>query len=157
LLGALAVVGYWFSSGIILSVKVKVLGGGFSLWLGDNIAILFMVKRAHLLFLTKEDDVPLLVDIEAEEEIGLLVDPMPPPPPRRVIPGVGLGSVGNGRRKHTFPSTSSPSLSTSDGAAGEARASTPSSSRVPPTASGGKVVPFVVDYNFMRILQVILL
>jgi hypothetical protein len=34
------------------SVKVKVLGGGFGLWLGDNIAILSMVKRAHLLFLT---------------------------------------------------------------------------------------------------------
>jgi hypothetical protein len=29
-----------------------VLGGGFGLWLGDNIAILCMVKRAHLLFLT---------------------------------------------------------------------------------------------------------
>ena len=36
---------------IILSVKVKVLGGGFNLWLGDNIVILSMVKRAHLLFL----------------------------------------------------------------------------------------------------------
>jgi hypothetical protein len=34
------------------SVKVKVLGGGFSVWLGDNIVILSMVKRAHLLFLT---------------------------------------------------------------------------------------------------------
>jgi hypothetical protein len=32
------------------SVKVKVLGGGFGLWLGDNIVILSMVKRAHLLF-----------------------------------------------------------------------------------------------------------
>ena len=41
-----------FSSGIVLSVKVKMLGGGFGLWLGDNIAILSMVKRAHLLFLT---------------------------------------------------------------------------------------------------------
>jgi hypothetical protein len=41
-----------FASRIILSVKVKVLGGGFGLWLGDNIAILSMVKRAHLLFLT---------------------------------------------------------------------------------------------------------
>jgi hypothetical protein len=39
-----------FASKIILSVKVKVLGGGFDLWLGDNIAILSMVKRAHLLF-----------------------------------------------------------------------------------------------------------
>jgi hypothetical protein len=29
-----------------------VLGGGFSQWLGDNIVILSMVKRAHLLFLT---------------------------------------------------------------------------------------------------------
>jgi hypothetical protein len=29
-----------------------VLGGGFSLWLGDNISILSMVKQAHLLFLT---------------------------------------------------------------------------------------------------------
>jgi hypothetical protein len=28
-------------------VKVKVLGGGFGLWLGDNIVILYMVKRAH--------------------------------------------------------------------------------------------------------------
>ena len=33
-----------FTSGIILSVKVKVLGGGFGLWLGDNIARLTMVK-----------------------------------------------------------------------------------------------------------------
>jgi hypothetical protein len=41
-----------FASGIILSVKVKVFGGGFGLWLGDNIAIFSMVKRAHLLFLT---------------------------------------------------------------------------------------------------------
>jgi hypothetical protein len=41
-----------FSSIIILSVKVKVLGGGFDLWLGENIAILSMVKLAHLLFLT---------------------------------------------------------------------------------------------------------
>jgi hypothetical protein len=41
-----------FSSGIVLSVKVNMLGGGFGLWLGDNIAILSMVKQAHLLFLT---------------------------------------------------------------------------------------------------------
>jgi hypothetical protein len=41
-----------FASEIILSVKVKVFRGGFSLWLGDNIAILSMVKQAHLLFLT---------------------------------------------------------------------------------------------------------
>jgi hypothetical protein len=27
-----------------------VLGGGFGLWLGDNIAILSMVKRAHPLY-----------------------------------------------------------------------------------------------------------
>jgi hypothetical protein len=40
-----------FASIIILSVKVKVLRGGFSLWLGDNIAIFFMVKQEHLLFL----------------------------------------------------------------------------------------------------------
>jgi hypothetical protein len=92
-----------------------------------------------------EDNVPLRVDIEAEEEIGLLVDPMSPPPPRRAIPRVGLGCVGNRRRQHTSPSTSSPSLTTSDGAFGAVGASTPSSSRVPPrppTASGGKVVPF---------------
>jgi hypothetical protein len=44
------------SSKIILSIKVKVLGGGFGLWLGDNIAILSMVKREHLLFLTKISD-----------------------------------------------------------------------------------------------------
>ena len=72
----------------------------------------------------EEDDVPLPVDTEAEEEIGLLVDPMPPPPPRRAIPGVGLGSVGTGRRQHTFPSTLSPSLTTSDGASRATRAST---------------------------------
>jgi hypothetical protein len=41
-----------FAFGIILSVKVKVLGGGFSLWLSDNIAIFSMVKRTHLLFIT---------------------------------------------------------------------------------------------------------
>jgi hypothetical protein len=49
--GALALVGYWSATGIILSVKVKVLKGGFCgmcLWLGDNIAILSMEKRAHL-------------------------------------------------------------------------------------------------------------
>jgi hypothetical protein len=39
-----------FASRIIISVKVKVLGGGFGLWLGDNIAILSMVKRACLFF-----------------------------------------------------------------------------------------------------------
>jgi hypothetical protein len=92
----------------------------------------------------EEDDVPLLVDTEAEEEIGLPVDPMPPPPPQRAIPGVGLGSIGTGRQ-HTFPSTSSPSLTTSDVASGATGASTPSSSRVPrrpPTASKGKLVPF---------------
>jgi hypothetical protein len=93
----------------------------------------------------EEDDVPLPMDTEVEEEIGLPVDPMPPPPPWRAIPGVGLGSVGTGRRQRTFSSTSSPSLTTSDGASGETGASTPSSSRVPPrppTASRGKVVPF---------------
>jgi len=93
----------------------------------------------------EEDDVPLLVDTEAEEEIGLPVDPMPPPPPQRAIPGVGLGSVGIGRRKHTFPSTSSPSLTTLEGASGAVGSSTPTSSRVPPrppTASRGKLVPF---------------
>jgi hypothetical protein len=93
----------------------------------------------------EEDDVPLPVDTEAEEEIGLPVDPMPPPPPQRAIPGVGLGSVGTGRRQHTFPSTSSPSLITSEGASGAVGAYTPTSSRVPPrppTASRGKLVPF---------------
>jgi hypothetical protein len=93
----------------------------------------------------EEDNVPLPVDTEAEEEIGLPVDPMPPPPPQSAIPGVGLGSVGNGRRQHTFPSTSSPSLTTSDGASEAARTSTPSSSTVPPrppTACRGKLVPF---------------
>jgi hypothetical protein len=92
-----------------------------------------------------EDDVPLPVDTKVEEEIELPMDPMPPPPPRRAIPGVGLGSVRTGRRQHTFPSTSSSSLTTSDGASGATRASTPSSSGVPPlppTASKGKVVPF---------------
>jgi hypothetical protein len=58
----------------------------------------------------EDDDVTLLVDTKVEEEIGLPVDPMPPTPPRRAIPGVGLGSVGTGRRQHTFPSTSSSSL-----------------------------------------------
>jgi hypothetical protein len=93
----------------------------------------------------EEDYVPLLVDTEAEEKIGLPVDPMPQPPPRRAIPGVRLRSVGTGRRQHTFPSTSSPSLTTSNGASEAAGASTPSSSRVPPqppTASRGKLVPF---------------
>ena len=42
--------GLGFDSKIILSVKVKVLVGGFGLWLGDNISILSMVKRAHLFF-----------------------------------------------------------------------------------------------------------
>jgi hypothetical protein len=43
-----------FSSRIILSVKVTVLGGGFGLWLGDNIVVLSMVKRAHILFIIGE-------------------------------------------------------------------------------------------------------
>jgi hypothetical protein len=76
----------------------------------------------------EDDDVPLPVDTKAEEEIGLPVDPMPSPPPWRAIPGVGLGSVGTGRKQHTFPSTSSPSLTTSDGTSGADGASTPSSS-----------------------------
>jgi hypothetical protein len=46
----------------------------------------------------EEDDVPLPMDTEVEEEIGLLVDPMPPAPPRRTIPEVELRSVGTGRR-----------------------------------------------------------
>jgi hypothetical protein len=79
----------------------------------------------------EDDDVPLPMDTEAEEDIELPVDPMPPPPPRRVIPGVGLGSIGTGRQ-HTFPSTSSTSLTTSDVASRAAGTSTPSSSRVPP-------------------------
>jgi hypothetical protein len=82
---------------------------------------------------------------EEEEEIGLPVDPVPPPPPQRAIPRVGLGSVGIGRRKHTFPSTSSPSLTTSEGVSGAVGSSTPTSSRVPPrppTASRRKLVPF---------------
>jgi hypothetical protein len=93
----------------------------------------------------EEEEVPLPVDTEAEEEIGLPVDPMPPPPPQRAIPRVGLGSVGIGRRKHTFPSTSSPSLTTSEGVSGAVGSSTPTSSRVPPrppAASRGKLVPF---------------
>jgi hypothetical protein len=53
----------------------------------------------------EEEEVPLPVDTEAEEEIGLPVDPMPPPPPQRAILRVGIGSVGTGRRQHTFPST----------------------------------------------------
>jgi hypothetical protein len=94
---------------------------------------------------TEEEEVPLPVDTEAEEEIGLPVDPMPPPPPQRAIPRVGLGSIGTGRRQRTFPSTSSPSLTTSEGASGAVGSSTPTSSRVPPrppTASRGKLVPF---------------
>jgi hypothetical protein len=37
----------WLSIGLLpesFSLKVKVLGGGIGLWLGDNIAILSMVK-----------------------------------------------------------------------------------------------------------------
>jgi hypothetical protein len=41
-----------FASVIILFVKVKVIRGGFGLWLGDNIVILSMVKQERLLFLT---------------------------------------------------------------------------------------------------------
>jgi hypothetical protein len=40
-LGALAFLGYWFANRILLSVKVKVLGGGFDLWLGDNSDIVY--------------------------------------------------------------------------------------------------------------------
>jgi hypothetical protein len=91
------------------------------------------------------DNVPLPVDTEVEEEIDLSVHAMLQPPPRRAIHRVGLGSIGTGRRKHTFPSTLSPSLTTSDQASGATGASTPSSSRVPPrppTASEEKVFPF---------------
>jgi len=42
LLGALALVGYWFAFGIIR----------FGLCLGENIAILSILKQAHLLFIT---------------------------------------------------------------------------------------------------------
>jgi hypothetical protein len=80
----------------------------------------------------EEEEVPLPMDTEPEEEIGLLVDPMPPPPPQRAIPRVGLGSIGTKRRQHTFPSTSSPSLTTLEGAFGAVGSSTPTSSRVPP-------------------------
>jgi hypothetical protein len=90
----------------------------------------------------EEEDVPFLVDTEVEEETDLLMQPMSPPPPRRVGLAVRLGSIGTGRRKLTFPSTTSSSPSTS---AGEVGASIPSSSRVPPRppiASRGRVVPF---------------
>jgi hypothetical protein len=46
----LLAIGSRVTSRIILSIKVKVLGGGFDLWLGDNISILSMVKQAHLFF-----------------------------------------------------------------------------------------------------------
>ena len=39
-----------FASRIILSVKVKVLGGGFGLWLDDNIAILSMLNEHNYYF-----------------------------------------------------------------------------------------------------------
>jgi hypothetical protein len=113
-------------------------------WLGEH-ADNLMEEGAIEEEEEEEDDVPLPVYTEAKEEIGLPVDPMPPPPPQRAIPGVGLGFVGTGRRQHTFPSTSSPSLTTSEGASGAVGASTPTSSRVPPrppTASRGKLVPF---------------
>jgi hypothetical protein len=91
---------------------------------------------------SEEEDVPLLVDTKVEEENDLPVQPMFPPPPSKVRPTVGLGSVGTGRWQLILPSTSPPSLSTSIGAVG---ASTPSSSQVPPlppTAAKGRVVPF---------------
>jgi hypothetical protein len=71
---------------------------------------------------TEEEDVPRLVDTKIEEEIDLPVEPMLPPPPRRVRVVVGLGYVG----------TLSPSPSTSTGPSGATGASTSSSSRVPP-------------------------
>ena len=40
-----------FSFGIVLFFKDKLLEGGFGLWLGENISILSMVKRAHLVFI----------------------------------------------------------------------------------------------------------
>jgi hypothetical protein len=43
----------WLTIGLLpesFSFKIKVLGGVFGLWLGDNIVILSMVKRAHPLF-----------------------------------------------------------------------------------------------------------
>jgi 8-oxo-dGTP pyrophosphatase MutT (NUDIX family) len=42
----------------------------------------------------EEEDVPLTVDREVEEEIGLPVDPMPPPPPQRAILELDLGLLG---------------------------------------------------------------
>jgi hypothetical protein len=41
-------IGSRFTYVIILSFNVKVIGGGFILWLGENIAIFSMVKRKHL-------------------------------------------------------------------------------------------------------------
>jgi hypothetical protein len=95
--------------------------------------------------IAEEEYVPLPMDIEDEEEIDLPTQPMPPPSPRRAIPGVGLGSIGTRGRQHTFPSTSSRSLTTLDGASGAVGSSTLSSFRVPPRppiSSRGKVVPF---------------
>jgi hypothetical protein len=87
-------------------------------WLEEHVDNLMEERATEEEEEEEEEEVPLPVDTEAEEEIGLPVDPMLPPPPQRAIPRVGLGSVGTGRRQHTFPSTSSPSLTTSEGASG---------------------------------------
>lgn len=74
----------------------------------------------------EEEDVPLLEDTEVEKEIHLSVEPMLPPPPRRVRATVaqGLGSVGTGRRQSTLLLD----LSSSARATIACVASTPSSS-----------------------------
>jgi hypothetical protein len=49
LLGALALVGYWFATGILLSVKVKVLGGGISAygWVTILLYCLWLNEHTH--------------------------------------------------------------------------------------------------------------
>jgi hypothetical protein len=52
--GALALVGYWFATKIILSVKVKVLGGGLCAYGWVTILLYCLWKNEHIhLFLTK--------------------------------------------------------------------------------------------------------
>ena len=82
----------------------------------------------------EQQDNPLLVHTDVEEEIDLPMQPMPPPPPpQRLAIGVGTERI-----QPTLSST----LTGVDGVSGS---STPTSSRAPPrppTASRGRVVPF---------------
>jgi hypothetical protein len=64
----------WLAIGFLpksFSIKVKVLGGGFILRLGDNIVILSMVKRSHPLLSNNRNHTPISGDLSQVESISM--------------------------------------------------------------------------------------